>query len=62
MVGKNSHLAGEFQEKIAPLVLDGSITYETTVRKGIDNMPDAFLKLFEGSNTDKMIVSLQEEK
>lgn len=62
VVGKYSHLAGEFQGKIAPLVLDGSITYETTVREGIDNMPDAFLELFEGSNTGKMIVSLQEEK
>lgn len=62
VVGKYSHLAGEFQEKIAPLVLDGSITYETTVREGIDNMPDAFLELFEGSNTGKMIVSLQEGK
>lgn len=62
VVGKYSHLAGEFREKIAPLVLDGSITYETTVREGIDNMPDAFLELFEGSNTGKMIVSLQEGK
>ena len=62
VVGKYSHLAGESQEKIAPLVLDGSITYETTVREGIDNMPDAFLELFEGSNTGKMIVSLQEDK
>lgn len=62
VVGKYSHLAGEFQEKIAPLVLDGSITYETTVREGIDNMPGAFLELFEGSNTGKMIVSLQEGK
>ena len=56
VVGQYSHLAKEFQEKIAPLVVDGSITFETTVREGIDNMPAAFLELFEGGNTGKMIV------
>ena len=56
VVGQYSHLAEEFQEKIAPLVVDGSIGYETTVREGIDTMPNAFLELFEGGNTGKMIV------
>ncbi|PAT04008.1 NADP-dependent oxidoreductase [Corynebacterium sp. NML 150383] len=56
VVGQYSHLAEEFQEKIAPLVVDGSIGYETTVREGIDTMPKAFLELFEGGNTGKMIV------
>lgn len=56
VVGQYSHLAKEFQEKIAPLVVDGSISYETTVREGIDTMPKAFLELFEGANTGKMIV------
>lgn len=57
VVGEYSHLTGEFQEKIAPLVVDGSIGYETTVREGIDSMPTAFLELFEGGNTGKMIVN-----
>ena len=56
VVGQYSHLAEEFQEKITPLVVDGSIGYETTVREGIDAMPKAFLELFEGGNTGKMIV------
>ncbi|WP_408911523.1 NADP-dependent oxidoreductase [Corynebacterium gottingense] len=56
VVGQYSHLAEEFQEKIAPLVVDGSIGYETTMREGIDTMPNAFLELFEGANTGKMIV------
>ena len=56
VVGQYSHLAEEFQQKIAPLVVDGSIGYETTVREGIDTMPKAFLELFEGGNTGKMIV------
>ena len=58
MVGQYSHLAKEFQERIAPLVVDGSISYETTVRESIDNMPNAFLELFDGGNTGKMIVKL----
>ena len=56
VVGKYSHLAKEFQEKIAPLVVDGAISYETTVRESIENMPGAFLELFDGGNTGKMIV------
>ena len=56
VVGQYSHLTKEFQEKIAPLVVDGSIAFETTTREGIDNMPAAFLELFEGGNTGKMIV------
>lgn len=56
VVGQYTHLAKEFQEKIAPLVVDGSIKYASTVREGIENMPSAFLELFEGGNTGKMIV------
>lgn len=56
MVGQYSHLAKEFQEKIAPLVVDGSITFETTVREDNGNMAAAFLAVFEGANTGKMIV------
>ena len=58
VVGQYSHLAEEFQEKITPLVVDGSIGHETTVREGIDAMPKAFLELFEGGNTGKMIVKI----
>lgn len=58
VLGQYRHLDQEFQERIAPLVLDGSITYETTVREGLDNMPGAFLELFEGTNTGKMVVKL----
>lgn len=56
VVGQYTHLAKEFQEKIAPLIVDGSIKYASTVREGIENMPNAFLELFEGGNTGKMIV------
>lgn len=58
MIGQYTHLAEEFQEKIAPLIVDGSIGYEATVREGIDATSKAFLGLFEGGNTGKMIVKL----
>ncbi|WP_414646325.1 NADP-dependent oxidoreductase [Corynebacterium sp. UBA2622] len=58
VVGQYSQLAREFQERIAPLVIDGSIDYDVTTRSGIENMPGAFLELFEGSNTGKMVVEL----
>ena len=48
----------KFQKKIAPLVVDGSIRCETTVRESIEKMPDAFLEFFSGGNTGKMIVKL----
>lgn len=56
VVGQYTHLAKEFQEKIASLIVDESIKYASTVREGIENMPNAFLELFEGGNTGKMIV------
>ncbi|SDS14294.1 hypothetical protein SAMN04488539_1095 [Corynebacterium timonense] len=58
VLGQYRHLDTEFQERIAPLVLDGSITYETTVREGLEKMPEYFLELFEGTNTGKMVVKL----
>lgn len=58
VVGQYPHLAQEFQEKILPLVIDGSISYENTIREGIEQMPEAFLELFTGGNTGKMIVQM----
>lgn len=56
VLGKYLHLSGEFQEKIAPLVVGGQISYDVTTRHGIENMPDSFLELFSGGNTGKMVV------
>lgn len=37
---------------------DGKLKYTETVREGFDNIPQAFLDLFEGKNKGKMIVKL----
>ncbi|WP_286683263.1 NADP-dependent oxidoreductase [Corynebacterium sp. S1S1] len=56
VLGKYLHLAGEFQERMAPLVVSGKVAYDVTTRHGIENMPAAFLELFSGGNTGKMVV------
>ena len=39
---------------------DGSLTYRETVLDGIESAPEAFIGLFTGANTGKMIVRLEE--
>lgn len=56
VLGKYLHLAAKFQETMAPLVVGGEISYDVTTRHGIENMPSAFLELFSGGNTGKMVV------
>jgi NADPH-dependent curcumin reductase CurA len=48
----------EFLAEVAPLVSAGKIRYEETVMDGIDKAVDAFLALFTGGNTGKMLVKL----
>jgi NADPH-dependent curcumin reductase CurA len=37
---------------------DGTVKSTETVVDGLENMPDAFLGLFKGANTGKMLVKL----
>jgi NADPH-dependent curcumin reductase CurA len=39
-------------------IADGMVRYEETVMQGIEKAPDAFLALFSGGNTGKMLVKL----
>jgi NADPH-dependent curcumin reductase CurA len=39
-------------------IKDGKIKWEETVETGVENAPKAFLNLFSGSNTGKMLVKL----
>ncbi|MFN3726470.1 MAG: NADP-dependent oxidoreductase [Allosphingosinicella sp.] len=48
----------EFYAEMGPWVASGTITSRETVHDGIDAMPDAFIGLFTGSNTGKMLVRL----
>lgn len=58
VLGKYLDAAPEFQERMAPLVLKGNIKYDVTTRHGIEAMPEAFLELFTGGNTGKMVVEM----
>ena len=47
---------GEFYAGMAPLVAAGKVQSRDTVVDGLEKMPEAFLGLFEGANTGKMLV------
>ncbi|MDA8277930.1 MAG: NADP-dependent oxidoreductase [Actinomycetota bacterium] len=47
-----------FYEEVVPWIQEGKLKFDETVVKGFENTPSAFLGLFSGSNTGKMIVTL----
>ncbi|WP_207791582.1 NADP-dependent oxidoreductase [Sandaracinobacteroides saxicola] len=51
-------LQAEFIEKMAGWIADGRLKWEETVMDGIETAPAAFLALFSGGNTGKMLVKL----
>ncbi|MFB6164243.1 MAG: NADP-dependent oxidoreductase [Haloarculaceae archaeon] len=50
---------GEATERLARWVQSGDLQYEETVTEGIENMPEAFLGLFEGVNIGKQLVAVE---
>ena len=46
----------EFYRDMGPWLANGTVKSRETVVEGIENMPDAFLGLFKGENTGKMLV------
>ncbi|WP_110687211.1 NADP-dependent oxidoreductase [Salinicola aestuarinus] len=48
----------EFLSQVAPFVEKGAIDYRETVEEGLESTPDAFIRLFQGSNFGKMLVKL----
>jgi NADPH-dependent curcumin reductase CurA len=48
----------EFQAGMGALVQAGKVRTEQTVREGLEGTLDAFLELFTGGNTGKMLVKL----
>jgi len=56
-----SNYASEFPAAIRQLadwLRDGKLVYEETIVEGFENIPQAFLDLFEGKNTGKMVVKV----
>lgn len=48
----------QFRAEMTQWIKDGKIKWEETVETGIENAPKAFLNLFSGANTGKMLVKL----
>jgi NADPH-dependent curcumin reductase CurA len=51
-------IQAQFRKDIVEWISSGKITWKETVEDGIDNAVTAFLKLFSGENTGKMLVKL----
>jgi hypothetical protein len=47
---------GEFHREMGEWIAQGKIGAQETVYEGIEKAPDAFLGLFQGANTGKMLV------
>ena len=48
----------EFLQDMSGWINDGKLKWTETIDEGIENAPGAFLKLFKGENTGKMLVKL----
>jgi len=49
---------GEFYSEMGGLMASGKVKSHETVFEGLETMPDAFLGLFSGANTGKMLVKV----
>ena len=49
---------GEFYAEMGPWIAGGQVKSRDTVVEGLERMPEAFLGLFTGANTGKMLVKL----
>ncbi|WP_338503440.1 NADP-dependent oxidoreductase [Sphingomonas kaistensis] len=49
---------GEFYAEMGPWIASGAVKGRDTVVEGLDKTPEAFLGLFSGANTGKMLVKL----
>jgi NADPH-dependent curcumin reductase CurA len=48
----------EFYAEMGPWLASGTVKSRETVVEGLESMPDAFLGLFKGENTGKMLIKL----
>ncbi len=58
IVSDHQDMLGDFVRDLATWVPEGKVQWQETIEEGIENAPAAFLKLFSGGNTGKMLVKL----
>jgi NADPH-dependent curcumin reductase CurA len=58
IVGDYADRRAEFAADMAPWLAEGKIVAAETVVEGLENTPAAFLSLFSGGNTGKMLIQL----
>ncbi|WP_419815574.1 NADP-dependent oxidoreductase [Glacieibacterium sp.] len=58
IVSNYGHLRPQFITDMSGWIAQGQVKWEETVLDGIEAAPDAFLNLFTGGNTGKMLVKL----
>ena len=61
IVSDHLDLLPDFMRDLSTWVSEGKIKWQQTVEEGIENAPAAFLKLFSGGNTGKMLVRLDKD-
>ena len=59
IVSNYNNMREQFMKEMGEWVSNGTLKYQETVFEGIENMPNAFIGLFNGVNTGKMIVNLE---
>jgi hypothetical protein len=59
IVSNYNERRADFVRDMTEWVISGQLKYRETVHEGIEAMPDAFIGLFTGTNTGKMIVNLE---
>lgn len=58
IVSNYSEIFPEAMKQLSPWLAEGKLTYTETVVEGFDNIPMAFIGLFEGKNKGKMVVKV----
>ena len=58
IVSNFEHLRADFIRDMTAWVTSGRLRYRETVFDGLENAPQAFIGLFTGANTGKMVVNL----
>ncbi len=60
IVTDNKELYPVFLEQMSNWIAEGKIKWRETIVEGLDKAPDAFMGLFKGENTGKMLVKLSD--